>query len=121
MLFNFKIDLINYFTNKIIHHYLYQFNMYIYFKLKLKKIKRQLKEQRKLIVQWEDNVPEWIVDRCDTAGFGARLIDQIISTEMMPGLTDGLLASLARGEVPQNVTIKVVGEGAEAKLKLDVF
>jgi type VI secretion system protein VasG len=87
--------------------------------LKLAKVKKQLKEQRKLDLTWEKDVPSWIVGRCDTAGFGARLIDQIVQTELMPGVTRELLAVLADGRTPGSIHVSP-GDGEDAPLKVEV-
>ncbi|HXV13193.1 MAG TPA: type VI secretion system ATPase TssH [Candidatus Krumholzibacteria bacterium] len=87
-------------------------------RLKLAKVKNQLKSQRKLEFGWDEGVPDWIVDRCETAGFGARLIDQTVQTDMLPGVTRELLAALARGESPTSVHVSVGANGAGLQVRV---
>jgi len=89
--------------------------------LKLDKLKQRLAGQRQLDFAWEPALPEWIVSRCRDAGFGARLIDQIIQSEIQPKLTNELLHAMAHGGTSKRVWVSLSGNGADATVNVELI
>lgn len=80
--------------------------------MKLDQLARRLKSQREITFEWTEAVPGWIADCCTQSGMGARLIDQILRTRLMPDLTNQLLVEMASGREPKLARAKTPAEGA---------
>lgn len=78
--------------------------------LKLGKIKKRVTENYKAELVSTDAVKDEIIRRCDNAASGARLIDAIISNDLLPEISAEFLRNTMEGNVLKSATIDVKDE-----------
>ncbi|GHV91792.1 hypothetical protein AGMMS50268_22950 [Spirochaetia bacterium] len=78
--------------------------------LKLGKIKKRVTENYKAELISTDAVKDEIIRRCDNAASGARLIDAIISNDLLPEISAEFLRNTMEGNVLKTATIDVKDE-----------
>jgi type VI secretion system protein VasG len=75
--------------------------------LKLNKIVRRVKENYKASLVYSDLVKDEIIRRCDNAASGARLIDAIVSNDILPELSAEFLRNTMEGKTLKKAEIGV--------------
>ncbi|MBL9193447.1 MAG: type VI secretion system ATPase TssH [Opitutaceae bacterium] len=71
--------------------------------LNLRKVEKRVKENHKVPFSYEPSVPELIAQRCTELERGARLVDAMITNQLLPEIGRELLARLADGRALQRV------------------
>jgi len=79
--------------------------------LKLEKLQRRLKHNNRMSMTYDQRVVEEIVSRCTEVQSGARNIEYIINTKVLPTLSKEILATMGEKEMPTSVHIDVDKEG----------
>jgi len=65
--------------------------------LNLKKVERRVRENHKVPFTYDPSVPELIAKRCTELERGARLVDAMITNQLLPEVARELLTRLAEG------------------------
>lgn len=76
-------------------------------KLKLDKVKKTLKQNNKIILNYSDKVTEQITARCTEVETGARNIDYILNTNIFPRISRELLTKMSIGGMPSEIILDV--------------
>jgi type VI secretion system protein VasG len=71
--------------------------------LNLRKVEKRVNENHKVPFSYEPSVPELIAQRCTELERGARLVDAMITNQLLPEIGRELLARLADGRALQRV------------------
>jgi type VI secretion system protein VasG len=79
--------------------------------LKLAKLQKRLKDNNKMAMQYNQKVVSQIVSRCTEVQSGARNIEHIINTKVLPTLSREILSNLGEKGMPSSVYIDVDKEG----------
>ncbi len=74
-------------------------------KLKLGKLEKRLKQNNDITLSYADEVVNQIVDRCTEVQSGARNIEYIINTKVLPVLSKEILSNMGQKEMPSLVHI----------------
>jgi type VI secretion system protein VasG len=75
--------------------------------LKLKKVKKTLKENNKIELQFTDKVQEQITARCTEVETGARNIDYILNANIFPKISRELLTRMSTDGMPSRIILDV--------------
>jgi type VI secretion system protein VasG len=75
--------------------------------LKLRKVALRLKQNHNMNLAVDASVIKSISDRCRLVEAGARNIDHILNSELLPQIAESILGYLLEGELPQNLTVSV--------------
>nr|WP_319490557.1 type VI secretion system ATPase TssH [uncultured Desulfobacter sp.] len=75
--------------------------------LKLKKVKKTLKENNKIELQFTDKVQEQITARCSEVETGARNIDYILNANIFPKISRELLTRMSTDGMPSKIILDV--------------
>ena len=78
---------------------------------KLGNIQRMLFENNKMVLTYTPKVTQTIIDRCVEVESGARNIDFLINSNILPKLSRTILSHSTTGAMPEKVHIDVNGEG----------
>lgn len=73
--------------------------------LKLRSIGRRLENAYRAAFDWSDDVVTAVVERCNEADSGARVIDRILSGTLLPDLSTRLLGRMAENAPVQHVRV----------------
>jgi type VI secretion system protein VasG len=76
-------------------------------KLKLDKVKKTLKQNNKIILNYSGAVVEQITDRCTEVETGARNIDYILNANIFPKISRELLTQMSTGGMPSEIILDV--------------
>ena len=76
-------------------------------KLKLDKVKKTLKQNNKILLNYSDTVVEQITDRCTEVETGARNIDYILNANIFPKISRELLTQMSTGGMPSEIILDV--------------
>lgn len=76
-------------------------------KLKLDKVKRTLKENNKITLNYSDKVLQQITTRCTEVETGARNIDYILNANIFPKISRELLTKMSTGGMPSEIILDV--------------
>ncbi len=76
--------------------------------LKLRRLAGQAMGQNRIRLEWSEEIPKLIAERCTEVETGARNIDYIINTRVIPGLSREILAKAGGGEMPGRVRLNLV-------------
>ncbi|THB63705.1 MAG: type VI secretion system ATPase TssH [Desulfovibrio sp.] len=71
--------------------------------LKLEGLATQMLENNRMALTWSDRVKEVIGERCTETETGARNIDHIMRSEVLPRMSEHILARMAEGAPPRAV------------------
>jgi len=74
-------------------------------KLKLGKLEKRLKHNNDITLSYADEVVNQIVDRCTEVQSGARNIEYIINTKVLPVLSKEILSNMGQKEMPSMVHV----------------
>jgi type VI secretion system protein VasG len=80
--------------------------------LKLDKIKRRMRENHKIRLQYDDSVVGEVAKRCTEVESGARNVDNILTNTMLPDISRRLLGSFAEGQKLSVVEVTIAPDGA---------
>lgn len=83
-------------------------------RLKLKKVRSRLMDERGLDLEFDEKVVDFVHGRCNDAGSGARMIDAILTNTMLPQLSRSLLERMLTEEKTDSVKVTVVDDALEA-------
>ncbi|NOQ30575.1 MAG: type VI secretion system ATPase TssH [Helicobacteraceae bacterium] len=75
--------------------------------LKLAKLEKRLHKNNKMSLTYDDKVVEQIVSRCTEVQSGARNIEHIINTKVLPTLSREILSTMGDDKMPDTVFIDV--------------
>lgn len=78
--------------------------------LKLKKLMKRLYSTQKLDASYTDAVVELITSRCTEVDTGARNIDHILRSTLIPYLSSTILEQMTTGEMPDKLVVDVDDE-----------
>jgi len=79
--------------------------------LKLEKLQKRLKHNNKMLLTYDNKVVEQIVSRCTEVQSGARNIEYIINTKVLPTLSREILSKMGGKGMPSSVHIDVDAKG----------
>ncbi len=79
--------------------------------LKMNNLKKLLQENNKLKLNYGKAVIDQITDRCKEVETGARNIEYILNTNILPRLSQSILTHMSKGGMPSQVTIKTNKSG----------
>ncbi|MEA1892539.1 MAG: type VI secretion system ATPase TssH [Campylobacterota bacterium] len=80
--------------------------------LKLAKLQKRLKNNNKMSLEYSDKVVDQIVSRCTEVQSGARNIEHIINTRVLPTLSREILSKMGEKGMPSLVKIEVDKDGS---------
>ncbi|HEY9160974.1 MAG TPA: type VI secretion system ATPase TssH [Desulfomonilia bacterium] len=80
-------------------------------RLKLNKVAKRLKQNRKVDFVFGDEIIDAIASRCTEVDSGARNADHILTNTLLPEISKEILARMAAGEQIKEVKVKMEGEG----------
>ena len=86
-------------------------------RLKLNKVAKRLKQNRKVDFVFGDEIIDAIAGRCTEVDSGARNADHILTNTLLPEISKELLARMAAGEQIKEVRVKIEGEGFGFEIK----
>jgi type VI secretion system protein VasG len=76
-------------------------------RLKMEKLARRMMENNKIRLTYTDGVVDQITERCTEVETGARNIDYILSGNIMPRMSQEILAHMSEGDLPSAVALDV--------------
>ena len=76
-------------------------------KLNLAKVEKRVKQNHKVPFTYEDSVPQLIANRCSELERGARMVDAMITNQLLPEVGRELLTRLAEGSTISRVHLSV--------------
>jgi type VI secretion system protein VasG len=74
-------------------------------KLNLRKVEKRVRENHKLPFTYDDSVPELIAQRCTELERGARVVDAMITNNLLPDIGREFLNRLASGQEVKQVHV----------------
>jgi type VI secretion system protein VasG len=74
-------------------------------KLNLRKVEKRVRENHKLPFTYDDSVPELIAQRCTELERGARVVDAMITNNLLPDIGREFLNRLASGQDVKQVRV----------------
>ncbi|MBL0708341.1 MAG: type VI secretion system ATPase TssH [Sulfurimonas sp.] len=80
--------------------------------LKLAKLQKRLLANNKMLLEYDKKVVEQIVSRCTEVQSGARNIEHIINTKVLPTLSKEILSKMGNDKMPTSVYIGVDKDGS---------
>jgi len=81
-------------------------------RLKLSRIERRVLERHRAPFVYDDSLVEAIASRCADPDSGARVIDNVLTNEMLPEISRAFLNRMITGEPIQRVQVGVGDDGA---------
>ncbi len=79
--------------------------------LKLEALQKRLAANNKMALSWTDAVPQTIAARCTEVETGARNIEYILSGNILPRMSQEILAHMSGAGMPSSVALDVDGDG----------
>jgi type VI secretion system protein VasG len=79
--------------------------------LKLNRIGKRLRESHGITLEFNEGVVGAIADRCTEVDTGARNIDHIVRSTLLPKISTGILERLAGGEMPTALHLGLAKDG----------
>ena len=86
-------------------------NMRLIVKLKLDRIAKRMRENRKVTFKYDKELMESVASRCTEVESGARNVDHILTNTLLPEMSKELLSRMASGEQIKEVKVGLDGEG----------
>jgi len=80
-------------------------------RLKLDKIVKRLAHNNKMAFSYSDAVVQQIAARCTEVETGARNVDFILRSSIMPLMSQGILSRMSTGEQPGSVSLELGADG----------
>ncbi|MBB6227465.1 type VI secretion system protein VasG [Polymorphobacter multimanifer] len=82
-------------------------------RLQLGRIVKRVKENHKITMTYDQAVVAHIVSRCTELASGGRMIDNILTNDMLPTLSTELLGRMADGVTVERIEVTAPGDGLE--------
>ncbi len=82
-------------------------------RLQLGRIVKRVKENHKITMSYDQAVVDHIVSRCTELASGGRMIDNILTNDMLPTLSTELLGRMADGVTVERIEVTAPGDGLE--------
>jgi len=73
--------------------------------LNLTKVEKRVKENHKVPFTFDDSVPELIANRCTELERGARMVEAMITNNMLPEIGQEMLTRMIEGKSIQRVHV----------------
>ena len=86
-------------------------NMHLIVKLKLDRIGKRMRENKRITFSYEEALIESIASRCTEVDSGARNVDHILTNTLLPEMSKELLTRMAKEEQIKEVKVSLDGEG----------
>jgi len=86
-------------------------NMRKIIKLKLDKVVKRMKENRNVVMTYDEQIVDAIAKRCTEVESGARNVDHILTNTLLPDMSRELLSRMAAGLQIKTVGVKMSGDG----------
>ncbi len=80
--------------------------------LKLRKIQRRLEESHRIRLSWDDALIDSVAGRCTEVESGARNVDNILTSTLLPDVSMRLLSLMAEGQKPESIHVGIGPDGA---------
>ena len=74
-------------------------------RLQLGRIVKRIKENHKIAMTYDQSVVDHIVSRCTELASGGRMIDNILTNDMLPTLSTELLGRMAEGKTVERIEV----------------
>ena len=82
-------------------------------RLQLGRIVKRVKENHKIAMSYDQAVVDHIVSRCTELASGGRMIDAILTNDMLPTLSTELLGRMADGKTVERIEVTAPGDRLE--------
>ena len=82
-------------------------------RLQLNRIVKRVKQNRDAVLSYGDDVVSHIVSLCRDPDSGGRMIDNILTNDLLPKLSRAFLTAQMNGEELKGVTLKATETGIE--------
>lgn len=79
-------------------------------RLQLGRIVKRIKENHKITMAYDQSVVDHIVSRCTEIASGGRMIDNILTNDMLPTLSTELLGRMADGKTVERIEVTAPGD-----------
>jgi type VI secretion system protein VasG len=79
-------------------------------RLKLNKIRRRVRESYNAVLNYDDNVVRHFVSRCNAVDTGARVIDHLLSRNVLPEMSREFLTRIAQRDGIRSMTLAIEEE-----------
>jgi len=79
--------------------------------LKLQQLAKTMYNNNRMQLLWDDAVPEAIAKACTTVETGARNIEIILNDNVLPRLSQQILESLSKGDMPAKARLTLAEDG----------
>lgn len=79
-------------------------------RLQLGRIVKRIKENHKIAMTYDQSVVDHIVSRCTEIASGGRMIDNILTNDMLPTLSTELLGRMAEGKTVERIEVTAPGD-----------
>ena len=73
--------------------------------LNLKKVQKRIAENHKIAFTWDDSVPDLIAQRCTELERGARMVDAMVTNQILPEIGKVFLTHMLDGKTPEKVAL----------------
>ena len=80
-------------------------------RLKLAKVAQRFRDSHRAELTYDDKLIAAIRARCTEVDSGARNVDHILTQSLLPGLSEGVLRRMARGETFAAVAVGLAPDG----------
>src|SRR5947207_629932 len=80
--------------------------------LKLGKIQRRIQENHKINLNYEEKLVDEVARRCTEVESGARNVDNILTTSLLPDISRQILGRMAEGEKLSSISVGIGADGA---------
>jgi type VI secretion system protein VasG len=81
-------------------------------RLKLDRVGRRLHESHRIAFAYDQKVVDQIAGRCTEVDTGARNVDHVVQSSLLPRISTDILERLATGEMPRALTLGVGPDGS---------
>ncbi|HHO76969.1 MAG TPA: AAA family ATPase, partial [Deltaproteobacteria bacterium] len=86
-------------------------NMRKIIKLKLDRVVKRMKENRNIVMTYDEQIVDAVAKRCTEVESGARNVDHILTNTLLPDMSREILSRMAAGEQIKTVGVKMSGDG----------
>ena len=80
-------------------------------RLKLDRIKKRMLENRKVALEYGNDIVDAIAGRCTEVDSGARNVDHILTNTLLPEMSKEILSRMASGTEIKRVKVAMDGSG----------
>ncbi|MBF0466340.1 MAG: type VI secretion system ATPase TssH [Nitrospirae bacterium] len=79
--------------------------------LKLQQITTRLLNTHKITLEYDNEIINMIVERCTEVETGARNVDHILNSSLLPSISSEILSKMADGLLPERIKVVLSGTG----------